>query len=190
MFDVSILVLLEDPRQHLPPECHILRNVMFQSLFCWKTLANAQSPRCGWPSGWVSILVLLEDPRQHCKRFPVQKAVGAVSILVLLEDPRQQERFRGKSRLHQVSILVLLEDPRQHDLVQKHGGRNIVSILVLLEDPRQQKLELILRTNGNRFQSLFCWKTLANRSTLLRKAGSIIVSILVLLEDPRQQCRF
>jgi len=38
----------------------------------------------------------------------------------------------------------------------------------------------------NEFQSLFCWKTLANECLFCSSFMSNSVSILVLLEDPRQ----
>jgi len=65
---------------------------MFQSLFCWKTLANVRVYLLRVSKVRVSILVLLEDPRQHFGRGFRRGGDGAVSILVLLEDPRQLQK--------------------------------------------------------------------------------------------------
>jgi len=113
MYDVSILVLLEDPRQ-LPeeyqgmsrqggfnpcfagrpsptrsPESFTPATSQFQSLFCWKTLANKTMMITTWKPLMFQSLFCWKTLANLCQ-LPLRAAGGGVSILVLLEDPRQQ----------------------------------------------------------------------------------------------------
>jgi len=232
---VSILVLLEDPRQQDILDICNHDGDMFQSLFCWKTLANFFMGKkrrgalrfnpcfAGRPS--PTHLALADHPSGICfnpcfagrpspTSLPRSASFAPASFNPCFAG-RPSPTNPGPCPLNQnpgVSILVLLEDPRQLLFLFFFVAQKRVSILVLLEDPRQLVESDAGVSRFTAFQSLFCWKTLAN-SRVLARTGKIllfqslfcwktlanvlanyggllcrlVVSILVLLEDPRQQ---
>jgi len=137
-YQVSILVLLEDPRQLRGQTTADIRTYLFQSLFCWKTLANpwAQLPTSA-NTCWFQSLFCWKT-LANLEPVEVEIQVERFQSLFCWKTLANENTLRNQQYLGRVSILVLLEDPRQ-------------------PAPAYQAVARLM------FQSLFCWKTLANQ---------------------------
>jgi len=184
---VSILVLLEDPRQRGRGGGGVSTAGSFNPCFAGRPSPTLSLFGLRLGNGDVSILVLLEDPRQLKPLALFQFFCGSFNPC-FAGRPSPTKLVYGEPPPPGVSILVLLEDPRQPFGIFSRRIDNIPSFNPCFAgrpSPTQScppipncffrfnpcfagrpsptvsmvfPFHSVIRV----FQSLFCWKTLAN----------------------------